>query len=156
MKRRSFLSLVGIGAAAAAVTANVPRQFLDAAERVQRCYRQVLPFSPELGFTEICPPGGIVSLVAIPQRIFRPDRLMFQGNPDLERFTLIPLEEEDEPLLATLLQPVPATLFAEVAFGVRIPFGVAYPGEEVVLRLQNHSSQDAEISAAAMVGDALR
>ena len=161
MNRRGFLGLVGASLASVGLAKVLPvvaPEVLPAALQARLVdgpgvMRMMLSFVPELGFTEIVEPGGLVSMVACSQLVFRPDRLLFAAC-NLDHFELMPFRGADGEF--DLLHPVPANIFDPRAFGQRMNFGIVRPGDEVVLTLRNVSGVDSEVRAAAMQGSALR
>lgn len=152
MNRRGFLSLLVATPAALAVervlASPAVAPLVESAEPAQlRMF--VMPFAPELGFQEIVEPGGIVRLVARPQLLFQPRRLMFAPGTDLAKFSLLQVNARGENELAGA---IPAEVFEPRGYMAPLEFSRAMPGEEIILALRNDSNVEAEFKAAAMVG----
>ncbi len=167
MNRRGFLSLVGFGTAALVVERALPevfrprgqfRRMIAAGGEPPPLQRFVMSFVPELGGAqEIVPPGGVTSLVARSQILFRPDRLFFPGGVELDDFDLLPLPSTGAPYSdesdSLLVAPVPLNFFGPTTAGVPMQWGAVHPGDEIVLTLRNITKRDAlSPAAAAMAG----
>jgi hypothetical protein len=159
--RRGFLSLVSAGVGelvAARVMQALPAPAwgrvgdVFAPQQSQLVQRFVMPFSPELGFQEIVPPGGVTRMMVRSQTVFRPDRLIFASGVDLSKFAFLKLECGDSPEADQIVGEVAAELFAPNGYGTRLGLSTMAPGDEIVLAVRNTSKVEAEFGHAAIIG----
>lgn len=169
MNRRSFLSLListpalvslpgvtlehALPVPAAPPVPPVPRRFtaeaLRAAARALPNYvRYALPLMLDEGFEPLIQPGRVARFVAMPQKPFRPDRLLVSAG---RSFELLGVSSAGEPQLDDV---VPGWLFAPEAYGTRLEFGATAPGESIVLCARNVSQAPSHF-AATLIGTSI-
>jgi hypothetical protein len=168
MHRRSFLSLLGASVAIPALAklqplvAEAPAfeplgpgvmgmtpESINAAKPYGRVVQWLTNFAADEGFNETIEPGRIARFIALPQRCFRPRRLIVAG--DSSGFELIHVAANGSPQLDAA---VPADLFSPDTFGQQMHFETVSPGESVVLCVRNVGNEPAEFRAV-MIGDAI-
>src|SRR5882724_5213791 len=140
MNRRGFLGLLiaaPVAAAAAKLAPLLEPALSPALEEValSRVQRYWLPFMADrLGNVKtIVQPGRIVQLVSRVQRPFRPTRLVLPVSA--AGFELFDITAGGEVMLASA---VPAAFF-DSRLGTSLRFGVAAPGDEIVIAARNMS-----------------
>lgn len=146
IRRRSFLGLIvgGLGLAALPVEEALPPPMVITPD--MQVIRYVLPFSSYDGAA--VRPGEIILLEAIPQKPFRPTRLILDST-DYDSFNLLSVSASGE---AQLEEEIPASLFSPLSVSVEIQCNASLPGERIVLAAVNRGKSVASFRAA-MIGD---
>ena len=151
MNRRSFLSLTGLITTATilpaegAVMSSMESPLLE--EETPLVMRQVMTL-----FEKDIAPGEIALFSFIPQRVFRPDRIIIPSHqsPYLE---LLDCDAMGEAITSAT---IPADFFSEVAWNPRIPFPVLQPGAVIDFALLNVSDRTLEKVYMGIIGDTIR
>lgn len=94
----------------------------------------------------VIPAGGKVHCFLYPQIPFQTQRVIVPGNL-AEHFMVNGIYAN---LQKELAAPVPALVFAEASFGVSMRFNTVFPGEWLLIQLENISQQDLQFLASFM------
>jgi hypothetical protein len=107
--------------------------------------RREFPLGFDSGLVLI-PAGGVASIPASPQVIFRGERLVVPSNIAASFFIVNIVVGKDSQQVAPA--PIPAVAFSEVGVGVRLMLDTAQPGVLITLQVQNISLVPARFYAA--------
>ncbi len=155
MQRRSFLSLL-VGTSALVVADRIlpveealpPPIIIPYNAAVKR---YILPLTSDIG--NVLPAGRVAIFSGLPQKIFRPNRLILGAATmgDYEGLEVLNVSSAGEPQTEG---SIPASVFAPLGFNVDMQFGASRPGEQIVLAILNNRRTSVDFRAA-MIGDSV-
>lgn len=152
LNRRSFLSLTGLVAGASILPeppALVPESLPLEESESPLIFRHAMSL-----FESNIAPGEVALFSFIPQRVFRPDRLIIPSSV-VDYLEFLDCDAQGQAILA---RTVPAWVFSEVAYSqsANIAFPILMPGVQIDFALLNTSDRMLERVGLAVVGTSVR